>query len=65
LAVYHRVMNLEVGQAHAAAVAPVELVRRDAQGQVVETIHVDPSQVALYEAQGYTAPRPPAEGGNG
>lgn len=50
---FDRVMDLAVAQSHAAAVAPVTLVRRDAQGQVVETIHVDPSQETLYRAQGY------------
>jgi hypothetical protein len=57
IATFDRVMDLAVAQAqaqtHVAAVAPVQLVRRDARGQVVETIRVDPSQEALYRAQGY------------
>jgi hypothetical protein len=57
IATFDRVMDLAVAQAqaqtHVAAVAAVQLVRRDARGQVVETIHVDPSQEALYRERGY------------
>jgi hypothetical protein len=55
IATFDRVMDLAVAQVqtHVAAVAPVQLVRRDARGQVVETIHVDPSQEALYRERGY------------